>query len=67
VKESNRPGYITYAQRGTDTRATQLFLDHLPLDAQGFAPFGKVSQGMDVEREPLRRYGGAAQQNIDPA
>ena len=50
VKESNRRGYITYAKRGPNTRTTQLFInlaDNASLDAMGFAPFGKVTQGME--------------------
>ena len=52
VKESNLPGYVTYAQSSEpNTRSTQLFInlrDNSFLDAQRFAPFGKVTAGMDV-------------------
>jgi cyclophilin family peptidyl-prolyl cis-trans isomerase len=55
VKESNRRGYVTYAMgggpNGPDTRTTQVFInfkDNDFLNASGFAPFGKVTSGMDV-------------------
>ena len=44
-----------YAMRGgatgPDTRTTQVFInfgDNASLDAQGFAPFGRVTKGMEV-------------------
>ena len=45
VTQSNRRGMVTYAMAGPDTRTTQLFInfrDNAGLDAQGFAPFGRV-------------------------
>ena len=51
VKTSNLKGTITYATAGPNTRTTQLFfntVDNAGLDADGFAPFGHVTQGMDV-------------------
>jgi peptidyl-prolyl cis-trans isomerase A (cyclophilin A) len=50
-KESNQRGYITFATAGPNTRTTQLFINfgnNSFLDSQGFTPFGKVSQGMDI-------------------
>jgi len=67
VKESNRQGYITYAKSGPDTRTTQLFInlvDNASLDAMGFAPFGKVTDGMEVVRNLYSGYGQTPQQNL---
>ena len=67
VKESNRRGYITYAKRGPDTRTTQLFInlaDNVSLDAMGFAPFGNVTEGMDVVQNLYSGYGQTPQQDL---
>lgn len=52
VKESNTRGYVTFAAAPVpNTRSTQVFINfanNARLDAQGFAPFGKVVMGMDV-------------------
>jgi peptidyl-prolyl cis-trans isomerase A (cyclophilin A) len=52
VKGSNTRGAITFAQTGMpNSRSTQLFINfgnNTFLDGQRFAPFGKVTEGMDV-------------------
>lgn len=51
VRESNTRGSIAYAMTGPDTRTTQLYInlaDNTHLDAQGFAPLGRVVEGMEV-------------------
>ena len=62
VKESNKRGFITYAKSGSpNSRSVQLFInlgDNSRLDATGFAPFGKVTEGMDVVD---KLYGGYAE------
>jgi peptidyl-prolyl cis-trans isomerase A (cyclophilin A) len=67
VKQSNRRGYITYAKRGPDTRTTQLFInvaDNASLDSTGFAPFGRVIEGMGVVENLYSGYGQTPQQNL---
>jgi peptidyl-prolyl cis-trans isomerase A (cyclophilin A) len=51
VKQSNTPGMVTFAMGGPNTRSTHFFINtgsNGQLDGQGFAPFGKVVEGMDV-------------------
>jgi len=64
VKETNNRGYITYAMAGSpDSRTTQVFINfrnNAGLDAQGFAPFGQVTTGMDVVDKLYSGYGGGA-------
>src|SRR5262245_45044309 len=61
VKQSNTRGFITYAMAGSpDTRTTQVFInfkDNAGLDGQGFAPFGKVTTGMNVVDKIYSGYG----------
>jgi peptidyl-prolyl cis-trans isomerase A (cyclophilin A) len=61
VLHSNRLGTITYAaDRSPNTRSTQVFInlaDNARLDATRFAPFGAVTQGMDVVRQFYSDYG----------
>jgi len=62
VKESNRRGFVTFAKSGQpNSRSVQLFInlgDNSRLDATGFSPFGKVTEGMDVVD---KLYGGYAE------
>jgi cyclophilin family peptidyl-prolyl cis-trans isomerase len=51
VKASNTRGTFAYAMTGPDARTTQIYIntgDQSRQDAMGFAPFGKVVEGMDV-------------------
>jgi len=60
VTQSNRPGTITFATAGPNTRTTQLFINfgnNGPLDRQGFSPFGRVTSGMDVVQGLYSGYG----------
>ena len=61
VIQSNRAGTITYAAgRNPNTRSTQVFInlvDNARLDATRFAPFGTVTEGMDVVRQFYSDYG----------
>jgi len=64
VKGSNTRGTITFATAGPNTRTTQLFINfgnNTGLDRQGFSPFGKVTEGMDVVDTIYNEYGDAPQ------
>jgi peptidyl-prolyl cis-trans isomerase A (cyclophilin A) len=70
VKASNTRGAITFATAGPNTRTTQLFInlvDNPRLDTMGFAPFGKVVQGMDVVDKLNGEYGEGAPGGRGPA
>jgi peptidyl-prolyl cis-trans isomerase A (cyclophilin A) len=63
VTQSNLAGYLTFATAGPNTRTTQLFIslaDNQNLDGMGFAPFGKVIEGMDVVQGLYSGYGEGA-------
>jgi len=60
VKQTNIRGTIAYAMTGPDTRTTQLYInltDNSRLDKDGFAPLGKVIEGMDVLDRIYSDYG----------
>ena len=61
VKESNKRGYVTFAQTSApNSRSTQIFVnfkDNSFLDSQRFAPFGQVTSGMDAVDKITAEYG----------
>jgi peptidyl-prolyl cis-trans isomerase A (cyclophilin A) len=70
VKGSNTRGTITFATAGPNTRTTQLFINfgnNTGLDGQGFSPFGKVIDGMDVVDKINGEYGDGAPYGRGPA
>jgi len=68
--EKNLRGTLAFAQSGPHTRETEIFInlaDNSMLDAQGFVPFGKVVDGMDVVDKLYSGYGEMRPQGeIDP-
>lgn len=63
VRESNVRGTIGFAMTGPTMRATQLYIsrkDNVQLDAQGFAPIGRVVTGMQVVDALYDGYGESA-------
>ncbi len=69
VKGSNTRGTITFATAGPNTRTTQLFInfgDNSNLDGMGFAPIGKVVEGMDVVDKIYSGYGEGAPRGRGP-
>jgi peptidyl-prolyl cis-trans isomerase A (cyclophilin A) len=67
VKQSNKRGFVTFAQRSTpSSRTTQIFInygDNSRLD-NSFTPFGQVVQGMDVVDSLFKGYGESANQAL---
>jgi peptidyl-prolyl cis-trans isomerase A (cyclophilin A) len=61
VKESNKRGYVTFAKTSApNSRSTQVFInfgDNSQLDKDGFAPFGRVTEGMNVVDKLYTGYG----------
>lgn len=69
VRQSNQPGYVTYAMGGPNTRTTQLFIntrDNRRLDAMGFAPIGRVIEGLSVVEQLYSGYGEGAPRGGGP-
>lgn len=70
TKQSNTRGFVTFARTGMpNSRSTQIFInygDNSQLDNQGFAPFGKVVEGMDVVDSLYSGYGEGAPRGRGP-
>lgn len=69
VVESNKRGYVSFANAGPNTRSTQFFInfgDNSNLD-YGFSPFAKVIQGMEVVDSLYKGYGEGAPQGRGPS
>jgi len=69
VTQSNKRGFITFATGGPNTRTTQVFInlgDNSRLDNDGFAPFGQVTEGMDVVEMLYGGYGDGPPRGSGP-
>jgi peptidyl-prolyl cis-trans isomerase A (cyclophilin A) len=67
VTQSNVRGTITFATEGPNTRTHQLFInlgDNRRLDAMGFAPLGRVVEGMSVVDSLYGGYGESPDQQL---
>jgi peptidyl-prolyl cis-trans isomerase A (cyclophilin A) len=59
-RQKNMRGSLAFARSGPNTRATEIFInlaDNSVLDDQGFVPFGKVVEGIDVVDKFYAGYG----------
>ena len=69
VVQSNTRGFVSYATSGPNTRSTQVFINianNTQLDALGFAPFGRVIDGMSVVNGLYSGYGEGAPNGRGP-
>lgn len=60
VRQSNLRGSVAFAMTGPHQRTTQLYInlrDNVQLDAEGFAPIGRVVQGFDALDKLYSGYG----------
>lgn len=60
VATSNTRGTVAFAMTGPDTRSTQIYIntgDNSRLDAEGFAPFGRIVAGMETVDRLYPLYG----------
>lgn len=69
VQQTNARGTIVFAMAGPDTRTTQLFINFAnneQLDGMGFAPFGRIIEGMDIVDRINGEYGEGAPRGRGP-
>jgi cyclophilin family peptidyl-prolyl cis-trans isomerase len=67
VTQTNRRGSLAFATMGPNTRTAQIFINlrtNQNLDADGFAPFAMVVEGMDVVDKFYAAYGERPRQDL---
>lgn len=67
VTQHNAAGTVVFATAGPNTRTTQLFInysDNVRLDGMGFAPVGRVVDGMDVVQRINSEYQQTPDQDL---
>jgi len=67
--QKNLRGTLAFAQSGPNTRATEVFInlaDNPMLDDQGFVPFAKIVEGVDVPERFYSGYGELAPRGKGP-
>ena len=70
VRQSNLRGFISFAMAGPNTRTTQMFINfgnNSRLDRSGFAPFGRVIEGMENLDNLFSGYGEGAPRGQGPS
>jgi peptidyl-prolyl cis-trans isomerase A (cyclophilin A) len=70
VTQSNKRGMLTFATAGPNTRTNQFFInygDNASLDVQGFSPFGRVVDGMNVVDMMYGGYGEGVPNGAGPS
>ena len=68
VTKTNAVWTVAFATDGPNTRTTQIFINvanNPKLDARGFSPFGKVTEGTRTVRKFYSGYGEAASKQQD--
>lgn len=64
--QGNKPGYVSFAKVGENSRTTLVFINladnSSSLDAQGFPPFGKIVEGLEVVTALNGEYGDSLTQ-----
>ena len=69
VTQSNKRGMLTFATAGPNTRSNQFFInykDNAMLDGQGFAPFGRLVDGMKAVDALYSGYGEGGPNGAGP-
>lgn len=69
-KQSNTRGMVSFATAGPNTRTSQLFINYAnnaQLDGMGFAPIGRVVEGMNVVDALEGQYGEGAPMGRGPS